>query len=698
MANVAVASWVPTALVGFNTASDYDDISDSPRHNLHLDFNVLINILLASRLLRYHTAVLAIGTILLCHAPTLLAGHQPNQLTESQRRGGWKLLFDGKTTKGWRNYRKTGIGTGWKIQKGSLVRASRGAGDIVTVDKYANFELSLEYKISKGGNSGIMFHVTEDHGAPWHSGPEIQVQDNVDGHDPQKSGWLYQLYKPLKPAWAIRFEKQVGYKSPDVDDATRPAGQWNHVYLRIHPSKCEVAINGISYYYFQKGSKDWDARVKKSKFSRFKDFGKATTGHICLQDHGNTVSYRNIKIRVLDKSGTVPDPIDGTLPLQVADAFPKLQWEGWEGVDENGKLQPMRPMMIEHARDGSGRLFIGTQSGTIHTLKTTPNATHTSLFLDIRDRVRQWKVENEEGMLGLCFHPKFKTNGKFYIYYTHSRDGHDSILSEFRVTGTDPNRADPGSERVLMTIPQPFANHNGGPMAFGPDGYLYLGMGDGGGRNDPERTAQNLSNVLGGLLRIDVDHKDKGLEYAIPRDNPFLDRKGARPELFAYGLRNVWRLSFDRKTGHLWVGDVGQDLWEEINIIRKGGNYGWSIKEASFNFGNSPKPPADPPIDPVWEYDHQVGKSITGGLVYRGKRLPELRGHYLYADFVSGKIWALKINEKTGRVEKNLRIPSNRMPVLALGEDESGEVYVATETVNGRGIHRFDRRAIKKGK
>ena len=645
----------------------------------------------------FHLNLLAAATVLLCFAPALEAGHQPNQLTDSQRRGGWKLLFDGKTTRGWRNYRKPDIGAGWQIRDGALTRSGRGAGDIITVEQYGYFELSLEYRISRGGNSGVMFHVTEELATPWQTGPEIQVQDNVGGHDPQKSGWLYQLYKPLKPAWAIRFENQVGYKSPDVDDATRPAGQWNHLYLRIHPNQCEVAVNGVSYYYFQKGSKDWDARVKKSKFARYKQFGKATTGHICLQDHGNSVAYRNLKIRTLGKSGQVKDPIDGSLPLQVVDAFPKLKWEGWDGVDEKGRIKPMRPMMIEHARDGSGRLFVGTQAGTIHVLKATPGATRTHLFLDISDRVRQWKLENEEGMLGLCFHPGFKTNGKFYIYYTHARKGHDSILSEFRVTGDDPNRADPASERVLMTIPQPFANHNGGPMAFGPDGFLYLGLGDGGGRNDPRKTAQDLSNLMGGLLRIDVDHKDKGLEYAIPRDNPFLDRQGARPELYAYGLRNVWRLAFDSKTGLLWVGDVGQDLWEEINIIRKGGNYGWSLKEASFNFGNSPKPPADPPIDPVWEYDHQVGKSITGGLVYRGSRLPELQGHYVYADFVSGKIWALKLNEKTGRVETNLRIPSNRMPVLAFGTDESGELYFATETVNGRGLHRFDRQQAGDG-
>jgi len=679
-----------TGSVGFTTGTDYDSGSGLTTMFLHQDDAVSALQIRSRSVHNLRLALLATIALMAPISTQVLAGHKPNQLTESQRRSGWKLLFDGKTTKGWRNYRKPKIGSGWQIRDGALTRAGRAAGDIITTEQYKHFELSLEYKISKGGNSGIMFHVTEELRAPWQTGPEIQVQDNVDGHDPQKSGWLYQLYKPVKPAWAIRFENQVGYKSPDVDDATRPAGQWNHIYLRIHPNKCEVAVNGVSYYYFQKGSKDWDARVKKSKFARYKQFGKPTSGHICLQDHGNAVAYRNITIRVLNEAGTVKDPIDGSLPLKVVDAFPKLKWEGWEGVDEKGKIQPLRPMMIEHARDGSGRLFVGTQSGTIHSLKATPGATQTHLFLDIRKNVRPWKIENEEGMLGLCFHPKFKANGKFYVYYTHSRKGHDSILSEFRVTGDDPNRADPSSERVLMTIPQPFANHNGGPMAFGPDGYLYLGMGDGGGRNDPERTAQNLANLLGGLLRIDVDHKDKGLEYSIPKDNPFLDRKGARRELYAYGLRNVWRLAFDRKTGKLWVGDVGQDLWEEINIIRKGGNYGWSLKEASFNFGNSPKPPSDPPIDPIWEYDHQVGKSITGGVVYRGKRLPALQGHYIYADFVSGKIWALKVNEKTGRIETNLRIPSNRMPVLAFGEDESGELFFATETVNGRGLHRFD--------
>lgn len=205
----------------------------------------------------------------------------PNTLTAEEQSAGWKLLFDGKSTDGWRNYKKTEIGQGWKVEDGALVRAGGGAGDIVTKDKFAAFELSLEYKISKEGNSGLMFHVTEEGGAPWHTGPEIQVQDNKDGHDPQLSGWLYQLYKP-------------------EIDATKPAGEWNELRVLITPEKCSVSMNGKHYYDFVLGSKDWDERVAKSKFASMAGFGKAKSGHICLQDHGNLVSYRNIKIRPIE--------------------------------------------------------------------------------------------------------------------------------------------------------------------------------------------------------------------------------------------------------------------------------------------------------------------------------------------------------------------------------------------------------------
>jgi hypothetical protein len=201
-----------------------------------------------------------------------------NTLTEQEKAAGWKLLFDGKTTTGWRNYKKAEIGPGWKVESGALVRADKGAGDVITNDKYAAFELSLEYNITPGGNSGLMFHVTEDGNTPWKTGPEIQVQDNKEGHDPQKAGWLYQLYKS------------------DVD-ATKPAGEWNELKILITPQKCATWMNGQLYYEYVKGSKDWDERVAKSKFAKEPNFGKPTSGYICLQDHGNLVSFRNIKIR-----------------------------------------------------------------------------------------------------------------------------------------------------------------------------------------------------------------------------------------------------------------------------------------------------------------------------------------------------------------------------------------------------------------
>lgn len=203
-----------------------------------------------------------------------------NTLTDKEKADGWKLLFDGKTTDGWRNFKKDKIGAGWKVVDGALTRAAGGAGDIITTDKYASFELQLEYRISKGGNSGIMFHVTEEEGTPWMTGPEIQIQDNKDGHDPQKAGWLYQLY------------------SSDTD-ATKPAGEWNHLRILITPTKCEHVMNGVKYCQYVKGSDDWKARVAKSKFGKMPKFGLATDGFISLQDHGNEVAYRNIKIRVV---------------------------------------------------------------------------------------------------------------------------------------------------------------------------------------------------------------------------------------------------------------------------------------------------------------------------------------------------------------------------------------------------------------
>ncbi|MES2792536.1 MAG: PQQ-dependent sugar dehydrogenase [Planctomycetota bacterium] len=631
--------------------------------------------------MRIRLAIFTAGTLaMLAVADRGWAGE--NTLTESEKRAGWQLLFDGADTKGWRNYKKESLSDGWAVQDGALTRVKNGAGDIVTKDEYDSFELSLEYNISKGGNSGIMFHVKETERSPWHTGPEIQVQDNAEGHDPQKSGWLYQLYQP-QPDWATG--KMV--------DATRPAGQWNQMQIRITPANCEINMNGIRYAVFKKGSDDWNERVAKSKFKSLANFGKPTKGHICLQDHGNLVAYRNIKIRKLGEDGSAPEPIDGTLPLKVAVAFPELKWDGWQPEDADGRPQQFRPIVVTNANDGSNRIFVAEQKGTIYSFDNNPAVTKSTLFLDIFDRVVYKDTENEEGLLGFAFHPQFKKNGELFIYYTSKqKEPHTSVVSRFKVSADNPQVASRDSEEVLLEIPQPFWNHNGGTLAFGPDGYLYIGLGDGGAGNDPLENGQNINTLLGSILRIDVDHQDAGKKYAVPKDNPFVGQKDAQPEIYAYGLRNIWRMSFDRKTGTLWCADVGQNLWEEINLITKGGNYGWNLREGMHPFGLKASGPRPDLIEPIWEYDHQVGSSITGGVVYRGKKLPELVGKYIYADYITGKVWALKYDEAAKKVISNEAIPTNKLPIISFGEDEEGEVYFTLVTADGKGVYQFEKK------
>lgn len=616
---------------------------------------------------------------------------QPNTLSAAEEKAGWKLLFDGKSTKGWRNYKAEGVSDGWKVEDGALVRADKGAGDIITKEQYEGFELSLEYKISKGGNSGIMFHVTETENKPWQTGPEIQVQDNGDGHDPQLAGWLYQLYKPSLPGWIRNSLKEAGKEVPESVDTTKPAGEWNHIYLKVTPQQGIVCMNGVKYYTFQKGSKDWDKRVAASKFSKFPNFGKPTKGHICLQDHNDLVSYRNIKVRVVEP-GKTPNPVDGEIAVKPVLAFPKQKWTGWDPVTEDGKVRSIRPIEMTHAHDGTNRMFVATQRGVIHVFKNDPNVEKTTVFLDIEKQVAPYyeKGANEEGLLGLSFHPDYEKNGQFYVYYTAREPAHMSKVSRFKVSKDNPNVADPNSEEVIWQLQQPFPNHNGGSIEFGPDGYLYISLGDGGSGNDPLGNGQNTKNVLGSILRIDVDGKDGDKKYGIPADNPFAKEKGPAPEIFAYGFRNPWRIAFDRKTGHLWMADVGQDLWEEVNIVVNGGNYGWSVRESAHTFGADGVAANNKMVDPIWEYDHEVGRSITGGRVYRGSATPELAGCYIYADYVSGKYWALKYDEAKGKVVFNKSIPADTtLQALGFGEDQNGEVYVGVPSNNGQAIYKF---------
>jgi glucose/arabinose dehydrogenase len=374
------------------------------------------------------------------------------------------------------------------------------------------------------------------------------------------------------------------------------------------------------------------------------------------------------------------------LNIQVVQAFPNLHWpDDLTGVSE-GLVKEVRPLVITGAGDGTNRVFVATQPGTIHVFKNDQAVNEMTTFLDLRGRLH-YRVpqENEEGFLGLAFHPRYKENGEFFVYYTNDyKDEKDrkSIISRFRVSKDDPNRADPNSEEILLEIFQPFWNHNGGTIVFGPDGYLYVGLGDGGKENDPFRNGQNLGTLLGKILRIDVDHHDQGRRYAIPKDNPFASQKDARGEIWAWGIRNVWRIAFDRQTGDLWAGDVGQDTWEEIDIITRGGNYGWNLREGRHKFtaeGNKGSDPRPDLIEPIWEYHHDIGKSITGGNVYRGKGVPELDGAYLYADWVAGTVWALWFDKQSQRVTANRAIVPKGAPVMSFGEDDAGETYYATQ-------------------
>lgn len=613
-----------------------------------------------------------------CLCPLVSLAGEP-ALTEAEKHAGWRLLFDGKTTAGWRNFKKDTISSGWSVQDGALTRTGDGAGNIISEEQFDNFELSIEYKISPEGNSGIGFHVTEAGNDPWYIGPEVQVQDNAKGHDPQKSGWLYGLYRPgTDPA------------TGETVDATRPAGEWNHIQLRITEAGCEINMNGIRYAQFTIGDDDWNRRVAASKFAKSALFGKAGKGHIVLQDHGNEVAYRNIKVRELPADGTAPNPVTGRLSLKPQLAFANLEWAGWEPVNEQGLTTAFRPVVLTHAGDGSNRIFVADEWGVIYVFENSPDVTESQVFLDLRDRVKYTDNENEEGLLGLAFHPQYQQNGEFFVYYSTRSAPTTTVVSRFKASKDDPNRADPGSEQEILRIPQPFWNHKGGTICFGPDGYLYIGLGDGGAANDPYGNGQNLETWLGSILRIDVDHPAQGKAYGIPADNPFVTSAGAQPEIYAYGFRNIWRMAFDRATGTLWAADVGQNLWEEIDIVTRGGNYGWAVREGGHPFGPQGRDASSEFIEPIWEYDHQVGKSITGGIVYRGTKHPELVGKYVYADYVSGKIWALTFDEATGKVVSNEEIPSEPgTAVVNISDDEQGEIYFTVVSPTGKGIYTF---------
>ncbi|MCG6914943.1 PQQ-dependent sugar dehydrogenase [bacterium BMS3Abin03] len=332
------------------------------------------------------------------------------------------------------------------------------------------------------------------------------------------------------------------------------------------------------------------------------------------------------------------------------------------------------PVFLTNAADSSDRIFVVEQSGRIKVFQNSSSVQSSKIFLDISDEVASG---GERGLLGLAFHPDYKNNGIFFVDYTIPNPLRTRI-SKFQVSSS-PDSAIKNSEVVLLTINQPYTNHNGGWIGFGSDGYLYISVGDGGSGGDPDTNAQNITRLLGKILRIDVDHQDEGLQYAIPADNPFVDSTGnVKKEIYAWGLRNPWRQSFDPETGWLWCADVGQGSWEEIDIIQNGRNYGWRCYEGNheYNTGGCNYPEY---TFPIWEYDHNSGRcSITGGYVYHGNNVPDLTGKYIYADYCSGTIWALSYDGSNPATNKTLlTAPSS---VVSFGVDENQELYIITRS------------------
>jgi glucose/arabinose dehydrogenase len=332
-----------------------------------------------------------------------------------------------------------------------------------------------------------------------------------------------------------------------------------------------------------------------------------------------------------------------------------------------------RPLFYADPNDGSGRRFVVEQEGRIRIVEDGDVLAEP--FLDITDRVNSDGFE--QGLLSMAFDPEFAESGLFYLGYTGKPQTNE--VARFQVSKDDPNLADPDSEVTLLSIDDPFENHNGGLVMFGPDGYLYVGLGDGGAGGDPEGNGQDLGTLLGSILRLDVsggtDSDDP--PYAIPDDNPFVDDPDALPEIWAYGLRNPWRFSFDRETGDLWIADVGQNAWEEVDFQPAdspgGENYGWNIMEGAHCFLEDGCA-TDGLVMPIAEYGHDLGDSITGGYVYRGEAIPSLQGVYLFADFGSGRLWGLQRTEDgeaivTEPIETGLAISS-------FGEDAAGELYL----------------------
>ena len=331
--------------------------------------------------------------------------------------------------------------------------------------------------------------------------------------------------------------------------------------------------------------------------------------------------------------------------------------------------QVTAPVHVTHAGDGSNRLFIVEQAGTIRVWRD--GQLDPEPFLDITDRVLSG---GERGLLSVAFPPDYAQKGYLYVNYTDNRG--DTMVARYTLMAGDPDRVDASTEEQILWVQQPYVNHNGGQLKFGPDGYLYIGMGDGGSGGDPQNRAQNPESLLGKMLRIDVESDSGELPYLVPPTNPFTDTVGYLPEIWALGLRNPWRFFFDRETGDLYIADVGQNMYEEINYQPAsspgGENYGWNIMEASHCYAAATCDQTGLTL-PVWEYAHDVGRSVTGGYVYRGPHR-DLRGLYIYGDYMSGRIWGLR---REGETWENNLLTDTQARITSFGEDEAGHLYLA---------------------
>ncbi|MCC6574079.1 MAG: PQQ-dependent sugar dehydrogenase [Planctomycetes bacterium] len=462
----------------------------------------------------------------------------------------------------------------------------------------------------------------------------------------------------------FRFDVE-GIRRALVEQRLCPTGETpgQHAIL-FHRGKSEIgeaALNPdqASWLADHLGNKDAPAQDRKSGVAKrcltlLKAVGVSLLLAIAVVACDARAGENNPEVKGLF-ADLVPDTNNSLPKIKLTPAFPKLKFK--------------RPLWLTNA--GDNRLFVVEQYDQIHVFENKHDVAEAKVFLDLSKKIIT--DSNEEGVLCLAFHPKFAANNYCYVSY-NAPSPQRSVISRFTISKTDKDKADPATEKVILEIPQRYFNHKGCTLLFGKDGFLYASFGDGGSQHDPHKNGQNLGVMLAKVLRIDVDKEEGGKNYAVPRDNPFVDRAGALPEIWAYGLRNTWRMSFDSETGDLWGGDAGQNSWEEVNLIQKGGNYGWSIREGSHRHEDGPAP-ADPYIEPVAEYSNRLGRAIIGGYVYRGAKFKDMQGVYFYGDYSSGCIWGLRA--KDGKATENGQVlKTTRVGIASFGVDKDNELYV----------------------